>query len=148
MIASIYKMEFTTSNGSAYTMLSWGDWIDKLIEFPMQNQVQTFSAIGAQWGKARAMGGARRPVDWTRMVTHASHAAAAAYCLSHPGDLPFTTPGKLRVYVYAGATTAPIIYDLMDAVIVAIVPRMTNEDEFATLTSYRVEAGKTTHISG
>lgn len=145
MIASIYKLEFiATTGGAVTTLLSWGDWIDKLIEFPMQNQVQTFSAIGAQWGKARAMGGARRPVDWTRMATHASHAAAAAYCLSHPAGLPFTTPGKLRVYIYvAAAPGTPVIYDMMDAVIVAAVTRMTNEDDFATLTSYRVEAGKT-----
>lgn len=146
MLASIYKIDFIATTGGATTaLLAWGDWIDREIEWPMLAQSQTYSAIGAQWGKARGMGGARRPIDFARYAEHASHAAAAAYCLSHPASLPTMTPGKIRVSVNAAT---PIIYDLMDAVITEAIARMSHEGDFATLTSYHIEAGKTIYVSG
>jgi len=151
MIQSIYQLNFTaTSGGAVTTLLAVGNWMDKELEFPLQNNVETYFAIGAQYGKARAKGGARRSISYGRYQEHASHLAAATYLLAWPDSLPILVPGKIRVTIASSPLgDAPyVIYDLMDAVIISAIPIKSLEGDFTTCTTYRLEAGKTVYVSG
>jgi hypothetical protein len=144
MIKSFYTIDFIATTGGATTsLLTGGSWVDRQIDFPAAGQVKNFTPIGATWGKARGMGGVRRLLEWGRYIEHDSHVMAAGYCISHPASMPFMTPGKLHIHIYGGSAS----WDLEDAVILAAVTRLSSEGYFATLTSYRVEAGKTTVVT-
>jgi hypothetical protein len=141
MIQSSHKLEFISSTGSTVVLLDLGDYLEQDIDMGMQNQVETYAAIGAAWGKARPKGGARRNVDFGVFRNHASHSAADEFVITHAPSLPFTATGKLRVTLASGSA-----WDMADAVIVAAVPRRSDEMDFGTLTRYRIEAGKTTAV--
>lgn len=146
MIASIYQIDFiATANGAVTNLLAIGDDIDKEMEFPMQNNAESYYAIGARDGKGRSKGGSRRTISFGRYLEHASQAAASTYCLAHPALLPTMSPGKIRITI---TDTTPVVFDLMDAVIIAAIPIWSPEGNFRTYTTYRLEAGKTVPVSG
>ena len=150
MISSIYQIDFITTDGSAttYSLLSWGDDIEKEIEFPVENNVQKFSAIWAAFGKGRGMGGARRTITFGRYVEHNNHPEAAGYCLTHPASLPLAIPGKIRVTIPIVAGSSYLVYDVLDAVIIAAIAVKSPVGDFTTYTTYRLEGGKTVYVSG
>lgn len=150
MIDSIYQIDFITipATGSPTTisLLSHGDGIEKEIEFPLENKSQQYTPVGAAFGKGRPMGGARRVITFGRYVEHGSHAAAAAYCLTHPASLAFVIPGKIRVTIPADNGSTYTVFDILDAVIIAAIAVLSPEGEFATYTTYRLEGGKTVPV--
>ncbi|MDP3851961.1 MAG: hypothetical protein Q8Q59_15775 [Luteolibacter sp.] len=144
MLVSIYQIDFIdTATGGSTRLLSTGELLDKMIDFSFSQQAEGYASIGSDWGKSQALGGARRPLEWTRQCEHAHHAAAAAWCIRHPAGLPFTRPGKLRVTIQDGET-----WDLLDAVLLSASARPDKGGDFATLTSYKAEAGKTLPVYG
>ena len=146
MIVSIYQLDFiAAANGSVTNLLAIGDDIEREIEWPMQNKTETFSPIGARWGKGRSLGGARTVISFGHYMEHASHAAAAAYCLTRPTLLPILAPGKIRVTI---SDSTPMVFDMLDAVIIAAIAIASPVGEFASYTTYRLEAGKLVPVSG
>ena len=124
-------------------LLDFGDPLEEMLDFSVEQSSQEFAPIGAEWGRVNASGGARRSLSWVRRIEHASHEAAAAWCIFHPASLPHFRPGKLRVSVQSGQ-----VWDLFDAVLLGAVTRLRLSGKFTTMTSYSATAGKTLPVSG
>lgn len=143
MIDSIYQIDFIDSAGSSTRLLNYGDGIGNLIDFAANQSEEVYNPINSRWGTARALGGSRRPLQWSRSIEHPSLAAAASYCIKHSAMLPLTRAGNIRVSVESGE-----VWDLCDAVIISASTRLDTDGEFATNTSYQVSAGETIPVSG
>lgn len=143
MISSLYQIDFISAAGAATRLLSVGDLTGSMPDFIVRQQAETHISLGNPWGGARAAGGARRPLGWTRLTEHASHAAAASYAIRHGASLPLTSEGKLRITVSGGE-----VWDMLDAVLLEASTRPDGEGDFATLTTYSAEAGLSLPVSG
>lgn len=143
MIHSSYQIDFIDEAGNATRLLNVDDLTDAIIEFATQQAATGFASLGKAWGGSIASGGARRPLSWSRLQEHASHAAAAGFSIRNPAAVPFYRPGKLRVTTSGGE-----VWDMLNAIILDAATRMSDEGEFATLATYSCEAGETVPVSG
>lgn len=143
MIVSIYQIDFMDASGGSMRLLDYGDLIGNLIDFAANQSEETYNPINTRWGTARALGGARRPLSWSRSLEHLSHAAAASYCIKHPAMLPLSRDGKLRVSLESGEA-----WEMLDAVILSASTRLDMDGEFATITTYQASAGETLPVAG
>jgi hypothetical protein len=143
MILSEYKIEFVTASGAEVLLLDHDDPMERMVDFPVTQEVRKSSVIGGQWGIETALGNGRRAMEWSRLEEHGSHAAAAAYCLRHPAEVPILSPGVLRTEVRGGE-----VWEMQGAVIAAVTTRLSNEGDFATLSLYKATAGRTQPVSG
>lgn len=143
MIVSIYQIDFIDSDGATTRLLDHGDLIENFIDFSFNQAADEFAAILGQWGKAVPRGGARRPVEWARLLEHTSHIVAAAFCIRHPAEVPYMKTGTLRIEIDGGE-----VWDLQDAVLFSAATRLSREGDFSTLTNYKLTAGKTVPYSG
>lgn len=144
MIESLYQIDFVDSaSGGSLRLLSIGERGEADIQFGFQQDNTAWSPVGSDYGFASALGGARQPLEWQRLQDHASHAAAASYAIRHPASVPKQREGKLRITISGGE-----VWDLMDAVILAVTCRPHVGFGFRTLTGYRCEAGVAVPVSG
>lgn len=138
MISSIHQIDFIPADGSAsIRMLDYGDRMQNPLVFPVSVSADAYAPIGSTYGIAIPKWGARRAFEWSRRSEHASHAAAASYTMRHPAVIPYMKTGKLRVAVQGGDA-----WDFLDAVILACSSTQAFSGQFATMTSYRAEAGR------
>jgi hypothetical protein len=144
MIVSLYQIDFIDpTTGAATRLLDIGDACEAMLDFSAKQQTETYSPLEASWGGAIALGGARRPLTWTRQIEHASHTTAASFCIRHPAQMPLRKTGKLRITLSGGE-----VWELLSAVVFDVSTRLDLEGWFATLTTYTAEAGETLLISG
>ena len=144
MIYSLLQIDFIeTASGGSTRLLDIGDQVAEELALPIEAGSYGYTPIGAAWGLSQPGGGARRTLEWTRRVEHASHVAAATYSIGHPALLPFAKAGKLRITISGGA-----VWDLHDAVLLGATAPRDVRGQFATLNRYRAEAGRTQIVSG
>ena len=142
MILSLFQIDFIDSAGTATRLLSYGEVMEKPFEMPWGQSADEYSPISATWGLARAKGGGRRTLEWTRRVTHASHAEVCAHVIRHPASLPSMKPGKIRVSIQGGE-----VWDSIEAVLLGATTRPHTKG-FASITTYRATAGQSFPVSG
>ncbi len=136
-----------TWNPGGHVLLDFGsvsgDELADDIEFGVEQQTSSYSAIGQIFGSASADGGARRPISFSRRIFHADRAAALNYCHVYPALLPLATEGTLTVENQGGAT-----FEYRDAVILSGTPRPSYPSGHATDTVYRLSAGNMVPTAG
>jgi|GEM_PF-2621225 len=139
MISSIHQIDFFPADGSSsIRLLDYGDRMQDPLQFPVSISVDSYAPIGQTYGIDIPKWGARRAIDWSRRTEHASHAAAASYAMRHPASMPYMQTGKLRVTVQGGE-----VWDFLDSVILGCTSTQAFSGKFATMTTYRIGAGKT-----
>lgn len=143
MIESLYQIDFIDSSGGTTRLLSIGDLIAAHIEFPAKQSANNFASIGSVWGGVNAAGGARRPITFSRLVEHSSHAIAASWSVRYPASLPLYRDGKLRVTISGGET-----WDLLDAIILDASAKPDSEGDFSAMVTFNLEAGESVPVSG
>lgn len=102
-----------------------------------EQAVTNYVPIGARWGRANGEGGARRPIEFSRRVIHASRADAIAFVWTHPTQLLAMGSGKIRVDIEDGPS-----FELADATMLSVVPRLHAAAGNITITEYRLTAGE------
>lgn len=143
LTATIHQIDFIDTAGTATRLLTAGDLVTDEPDFQVQQQGDSQSALGRIWGTGVGMGGARRSGTFTRILEHASHAAAAAYCIRWPATLPLARSGKLRITITGGE-----VWDLADAIITTCGCRRSTDGLFATAATLQLTAGEATPVSG
>ena len=143
MIESLYQIDFVDSNGGVTNLLALGDLVDSIPGFMAQQSADTFVSLGSDWGGAIPLGGARRPLTWTRQLTHASHGAVASWCIRHSASLPLTRSGKIRVTISGGET-----WEMQDAVISSVSSKQDINGIFTSLNTYTCDAGYSVPVAG
>lgn len=142
MILSLFQIDFIDSADNATRLLSYGEAMEKPFEMPWGQSSDEYSPIGAEWGDARAKGGGRRTLEWTRREVHANHAEVSAHVIRHPASLPSMRPGKIRVSIQGGE-----VWDIMKAVLLGATTRPHTKG-FVTISTYRATAGQSLPVSG
>lgn len=143
MIDSPYRIDFMDASGASVRLLDIGDGMEVPLEFGVRQQEAVINPIGARWGDSVACGGSRRSLSWLRVVEHDSRSAALSYEQRHPAMLPALTDGTLRVSVAGGEE-----WDLREATVLNVLTRSHWDGEFATITCYEIECGRTMPVSG
>jgi hypothetical protein len=142
MIASLYQVDFITATRSV-RLLDFGDRTEATLEFGFEQSVAAWRPAGQDYGNVTPLGGSRRPMEFQRLLDHASHPAAASYAIRYPASLPMRQPGRVRVTISGGET-----WDFAEAVIVGVSSRTHVGNKFRTMTGYRLEVGKPLPVSG
>lgn len=144
MNESLYQIDFIdTSTGASTRLLSLEDRAEADLQFGFEQNSAEWSPVGLDYGYESPLGGSRQAVQWTRLMDHASHAAAAAYAIKHPASLPMQREGKLRVTISGGE-----VWDLMDAIILGVNCRINVGFGFRTVAGYNCKAGQPVPVSG
>jgi hypothetical protein len=143
MIATLYQVDFIKASCGSVRLLDYGDRTEATLEFGFEQTAAVWRPAGQDYGNASPLGGSRRPLEFQRLVNHASHAAAAAYAMRYPASLPMRQAGKVRVSISGGE-----VWDFMEAVILGVSSRARVGNGFRTMTGYKLEVGKPVPVSG
>lgn len=144
MILSSYRIDFTSDSGKSTRLLDYGDGLREMPVFAISQSRATGSGVlGAKWGRAQASGGARRTLGWSRMLEHATPAAAESYAQSHSAGLT-DNHGTIRVSVNGSE-----VWDFHDATLLDVTCLRNRFDgDSATDTRYQLDCGHTLPVSG
>lgn len=142
MITSLHKIEFITTSGT-YVLVDAGGLIGGPIAWPAEQASESYNAIGSAWGTGQGMGGARRMIEFLVRDEHASHAAAAAFCITRPAALMMHRTGTLKVTITGGS-----VWEFAGATLASATPVPALDGSFATDTAYRLQVGAAVPTSG
>lgn len=143
MIGSLYQIDFIKDSGGSVRLLNYGDRTEATLEFGFEQTASVWRPAGQDYGDVSPLGGSRRPLEFQRLVDHASHLVAAAYAMRYPASMPIRQRGKVRVSISGGE-----VWDYMGAVILAVASRTHVGKGFRTITGYKLEVGKPVPVSG
>jgi hypothetical protein len=136
MIRSLWKIEFVTTGGT-FLLLDVGDFISGEISPKVSQQAETYSAIGAAWGKTQAQGTAVTSLAWSTRRDHDSHAGLRAFCMRHAAAFPGGLSGALRISIEDGE-----VWNIADASLASSEPMpLAPSGGFRTITSYTATGG-------
>lgn len=150
MIESLQRIEFIRPNGTVIVLLNFTEDIEAEIPMPMEQQVESDSALFALWATPRAGGAARSEVSWIRYQDHSSFREVRSYCAAQPARIPLRETGKLRIHFREPDVqddSEDEIWEFANAVPGSCVPSPV-VGETRTATSYRFTVGERRPIKG
>jgi hypothetical protein len=142
MIESLHQIEFITASGTR-RLLDIGAIVSGAPVIAVQQSVERYSAIGADWSEAFASQGADATITWTAVREHASHATLHAFCIRHAADFPSNQTGALRLTISGGE-----VWEMKNTVLASSAPLPLPESgTFETITAYNAAGGEMLPVS-
>jgi len=142
MIESLHQIDFITAAGTR-RLLDIGAIVSGAPVIAVQQTVERYSAIGADFSEADASKGADATMTWTAVRNHASHAALHGFCIRHAAEFPSNQRGALRMTISGGE-----VWEMRNSVLASSSPLPLPESgTFETITAYHAAGGEMMPVS-